>query len=239
MKEDKVVLKVEIWVELSKEEYEALVERARNEGYASTSEFVKEVLKRAAARAEARGSEVKEIAEGVSRRVERTISDLLNPYTGKIDEISRKISELIELLEAERGKEREVKETRETRGAGERRPLSAIDRLKDQRVVFSEDMRWLKAPEKFFEKLRREGALVIEVGEERIAVDKEFWEQFSKEVGSISVRSVEEASSLIGSFLGEGASRLFKKLARGGLLVYDEDSEEWVLRVQGMGPTSG
>ncbi|MCS7106769.1 MAG: hypothetical protein NZ902_01505 [Acidilobaceae archaeon] len=231
--EEKVVLKVE----LSREEYEALKAKARSEGYPLPSEYAREVLRRALGKGEARGLDVKEIADNVSKRVERTVADLLNPYTGKIDEISRRLSELIELLEVE--KEREAKEVKEPRELKERRPVSAIDRLKDQQVVFSEDMKWMKAPEKFFEKLRREGAMVVEVGEEKIAVDKDFWEQFKAEVESISVRSVEEASSLIGSYLGEGAGRLFKKLARAGLLVYDEDRGEWLLRVQGMGPASG
>ncbi|MCX8195620.1 MAG: hypothetical protein N3F67_00825 [Acidilobaceae archaeon] len=222
---ERVVLKIE----LSREEYEALKARARGEGYLLPSEYARELLRRALAKGEERAGEVnvKEIAEGISKRVERSITDLLNPFTGKIDEISRKISELIELMEAERERAKEVREP--AKEVKERRPLSAMERLKEQRAVFSEDMKWMKAPDKFFEKLKREGAHVIEVGEEKIAVHPEFWERFKEEVGSISVKSVDEASDLIGSYLGEEGAKLFKKLARSGLLVYDEDSGQWIL----------
>jgi len=152
--------------------------------------------------------------------------DILNPYTGKIDEITRRLAELRELLEEAR--EERVREVVE-------RPVRrapAIEKLKEQGVVFQEDVRWMKSPERFFEKLKREGAMVLSIGGERVAVDPGFWARFAEEVDKISVGDVEEAASLLEMSLGEAAGRLFRKMVKAGVAVYDEDQGIWVLNVQ-------
>lgn len=232
--EDKVIIKIE----LSRGEYEALKAISRREGYNLVSEYVKSVVKKALGERgeKVEGLSVKELSEAIGKRIERIVSDLMNPYTGKIDDISRKISDIITILESI---SQEKEKTAKTIVREAKKPITAIERLKSQGVVFSEDVQWMKSPEKFFEKLKKEGAIVLEYGSERIAIDSDLWESFREEVQSISVRDVDEASTLIESFLGESAGKLFRKLAKIGLLLYDEDNGVWVLRVQDIGPTSG
>ncbi|MEM1686030.1 MAG: hypothetical protein QXO93_05855 [Acidilobaceae archaeon] len=232
--EDKVIIKIE----LSRGEYEALKAISRREGYNLVSEYVKSVVKKALGERgeKVEGLSVKELSEAIGKRIERIVSDLMNPYTGKIDDISRKISDIITILESI---SQEKEKTAKTIVREAKKPITAIERLKSQGVVFSEDVQWMKSPEKFFEKLKKEGAIVLEYGGERIAIDPDLWESFREEVQSISIRDVDEASTLIESFLGESAGKLFRKLAKIGLLLYDEDNGVWVLRVQDIGPTSG
>ncbi|MEM1939027.1 MAG: hypothetical protein QXI24_04465 [Acidilobaceae archaeon] len=232
--EDKVIIKIE----LSRGEYEALKAISRREGYNLVSEYVKSVVKKALGERgeKVEGLSVKELSEAIGKRIERIVSDLMNPYTGKIDDISRKISDIITILESI---SQEKEKTAKTIVREAKKPITAIERLKSQGVVFSEDVQWMKSPEKFFEKLKKEGAIVLEYGGERIAIDPDLWESFREEVQSISVRDVDEASTLIESSLGESAGKLFRKLAKIGLLLYDEDNGVWVLRVQDIGPTSG
>ncbi|MEM4429285.1 MAG: hypothetical protein QXJ33_05550 [Acidilobaceae archaeon] len=232
--EDKVIIKIE----LSRGEYEALKAISRREGYNLVSEYVKSVVKKALGERgeKVEGLSVKELSEAIGKRIERIVSDLMNPYTGKIDDISRKISDIITILESI---SQEKEKTAKTIVREAKKPITAIERLKSQGVVFSEDVQWMKSPEKFFEKLKKEGAIVLEYGSERIAIDSDLWESFREEVQSISVRDVDEASTLIESSLGESAGKLFRKLAKIGLLLYDEDNGVWVLRVQDIGPTSG
>ncbi|MDM7274984.1 MAG: hypothetical protein P3X22_002515 [Thermoprotei archaeon] len=228
--EDKVVVKIE----LSKEDYEVLKAISKKEGYSLVPEYLKFIVKNIIEEgglARGEGLQVRELSESIGKRVERIVTDLLNPYTGKIDELSRKISELreiVESLEAERAK---PKPPTPTPPREPRKPVSAIDRLKDQGVVFQDDVRWMKSPDKFFDKLKKEGAVVLEVGGEKIAVDSDLWLSFKEELGKVSVSDLEEAASIIELSLGDAAGRLFRKLARAGLIVYDEDSGIWLSQV--------
>jgi hypothetical protein len=206
--------RVLVKIELTKSEYEALKAIARREGYSLVSEYLRDII---------RGVEQ---VDALARRLERVIVDILNPYTGKIDEITRRLAELRELLEEAR--EERVREVVE-------RPVRrapAIEKLKEQGVVFQEDVRWMKSPERFFEKLKREGAMVLSIGGERVALDPGFWARFAEEVDKISVGDVEEAASLLEMSLGEAAGRLFRKMVKAGVAVYDEDQGIWVLNVQ-------
>jgi len=220
--------RVSVRVELSRGEYEALKAIARREGYSLVSDYLRAVVRdliegKIGKPAPSGGEQVDVIA----RRLERTLVDILNPYTGKIDEILRRLSDVVELLE--RGEERARLPAREAREA-RRAPATAMGKLKEQGVVFQEDVQWMKSPEKFFEKLKKEGAVVIEVGGEKIAVDPDFWSTFEEELEKISVSSVDEAADLLEASLGEAAGKLFRKIARQGIAVYDEDEGVWVIR---------
>lgn len=228
--EEKVTLKIT----LTKEEYEALKALARGEGYLQVSDYAALLLRRAMARREA-GQQIdaRELSEAISKRLERTIVDLINPFTGKIDEISRRISELVDAIESKE----------EARAPQERAPErraqqpSAMGKLKEQGVVFKEEVSWMKSPERFFEKLKREGAIVVERGDEKIAIDPELWGRFMEEVSKMTAKDVEDAAELVNSYLGERAAKLFKKLVRLGIVVYDEDEQSWI--IQSIGPASG
>jgi hypothetical protein len=171
--------------------------------------------------------------DSLIKRVERTIQDLLNPFTGKIDEINRRLSEVIELLESEEAREspplpslRTPLPQERVEARASRRP-SAIDRLKEEGVVFEDDVKWMRSPSRFFHKLEREGAIVIDVQGEKVAVDPEFWRGFLDEVKSLQVSDLGEAASIIEDRLGPQAAKLFRRLVRAGLLHFNEESGSW------------
>jgi hypothetical protein len=88
----------------------------------------------------------------------------------------------------------------------------------------------MKSPERFFEKLKKEGAVVVSIGGERVALDPDFWARFEDEVGKIGVGDLEEAVGLLEVALGEAAGRLLRKMAKAGMAVYDEDMGMWILK---------
>jgi hypothetical protein len=224
-REDKVLVKVE----LSRGEYEALKAIARREGYSLVSDYLRGLARDVIEGRVGRGAGEGEQAEALARRLERIVVDLLNPYTGKIDEIARRLADLVELVErSEVEKPREV--SRERLKEVKRAPPTAIERLKEQGAVFQEDVQWMKSPERFFEKLKKEGAVVVSIGGERVALDPDFWARFEDEVGKISVGDLEEAVGLLEVALGEAAGRLLRKMAKAGMAVYDEDMGMWILK---------
>lgn len=167
----------------------------------------------------------------------KTIIDTINAYTGKIDEVNRKISHLIELIEdlaaRVQGLEEQIRsaphvvqqvkpeEKREVR-------KTAVDILKEQKMMFESDIaRKIKNRDAFFEKLRRSGAVVIELAKERVAVDPEFFRVFIEKVDKLTASS-EEA---IGKELSRDEGKLLKALMNSGLAYFDSTRKKWVIDV--------
>ena len=232
---------IKVW--LPDEYYIILREIAEKEGYETVPDLIISILS-----SYIKGSlrlpptEDKKSAEFIARRLERTVQDLLNPFTGKLDEIYRRLATIQELLEEigkqemiARREEEQIKKpisraAQAERASIARKGTSAIDRLREEGVVFQEDLKWLRAPDKFFQKLQREGAIVIELNGERIAIDNRFWEEFTAILPQIYVRDPEEASGLIESSMGKSvARRLFMKLLSAGYIYYDETLGHWRL----------
>jgi len=183
---------------------------------------------------EARGQQAQPAPESLVRRLERVIQDILNPYTAKLDEIYRRLGEIYELIESGSGERGPPPPSPPPVSRGEtasprqsRRGASAIDRLKEEGVFFEEDAKWLRAPERFFQKLEREGAIVLSIHGEHIAVDPDFWEGFLAELENLEVSSLEDAADILSERLGDKAGRLLEALARAGLAYFDETSGRW------------
>ncbi len=178
--------------------------------------------------------------EKTSKHEERSLKsiiDAVNAYTGKIDEMNRRLSHIIELLEdltariqnledevsnilrtAQQAKPEEKKEPRK----------SAIDILKDQKVMFESDIASkIRNRDAFFDKLRRSGAVVLELAKERVAVDPEFFEEFKKKVQNLSVSS-EDA---LQRELGKVEVKLLKVLMSSGVAYFDGVKKKWVIDV--------
>ena len=219
--------RVVIKVELDEDVYRKLLDRARSSGYALVVDYVRDLLYRVAEGGFGEGG-FDRVGEVIVKRVERVVSDLVNPFTGKIDEVSRRLAELIEKLESseEAAEKPSVDYGRVQRG---QHRMGALDRLKVQKVVFWDDVSWMKAPERLFMKLEREGAIVFEVSGEKVAVDRDFWDEFVRVVEGIGVRDPDESSILVASSLGDKAASLFKRLVKAGLAYYDEDLGHWVI----------
>lgn len=185
--------------------------------------------------------------EKLASRLERRIQDMINPWTAKIDSLSAKLAEAIERLEALEDRLKSLEEAVEAQrrqeqpppprapvqpAPGERaagrehhrgRRRSAIERLREQGVVFEHEVHWLRDRDAFFEKLRREGALVLDLGGERVAVDRGFWENFREKVEQLPTANDEEIRML----LTDTQYELFKRLKEAGLVYFDASRKAW------------
>ncbi len=181
------------------------------------------------------GGPLKTTGENIDKivaRVERRITDIINPFTSKVDELARRIAELQERIEEIEQALKEKEEAREQAVAipSREKPAyafhprkSAIARLKEQGAVYESELSWLKDADAFFEKLRREGAVILNLGDERIAVDKEFWERFLRKISEITTSNEDEIKIM----LRRQEYKLFKKLKEKGFVYFDGSTRKW------------
>jgi len=238
-------------VEFTVEEYRRLIDETKRRGYVLPRDLIRDIVidyLEHGGRVQGYSVQIDErkLAEAISKRLERTIADLINPFTAKIDDIQQRLADIIETVEASqkpiterhetgRAEHRTYNEARRAqwRGGEEQSQSGAIERLRQQKVVFGSDVSWMRAPDRFFRKLEREGAVVIDAGGERIAVDRGFWEEFKRSLAEVGIRDSDEASSLVEAMLGVKAGELFKKLVKAGLVYYNDEAGSWELAFEG------
>ncbi len=106
-----------------------------------------------------------------------------------------------------------------------RRRRTAIEWLHEQGVLFESELTRLRDRDAFFDKLRREGAVVIELPHERVAVDREFWEEFVRRIENLGTTREDEIRVL----LGDKMAKLFEKLKSAGIVYFDVKEGRWRL----------
>ena len=182
----------------------------------------------------AREVSVEDLVNKVLLRVERRVFDLINPYTSKIDELGRRIADLVERIEGLESKcasiEQQLTQLQkvgvEVKGIKERPRKSAIEILKEQKVIFESDLiKKIRNRDMFFNRLERDGAVIIQASGERIAVDPDFWSMFVRKVEDIKLRSEAEVKKR----LSKVEYRLFSKLKESALIYYNAVKGSWEL----------
>ncbi len=262
MEGDEVYVKVR----LTRGEYEALKALARRRGYPTVADLLADAARRLLESGEASLAaappqlDERRLAEAVASRLERRLVDLINPFTGKIDELGRRVAELVEAVESLQaggaagvGEERGYEEyeapqpprppraraaehyeherpERARRGRG-RGGGTALERLKSEGILVASRAPWIKDPDKFFSYLEREGVVVLDLGFDKVAVDPELWREFQEVVEALEIQDAEEAASAVEEKLGPAAGELFRLLVRSGKLYYDEDQGKWLLEL--------
>lgn len=246
-----------MFLKLDDEVYRKLEELARRYGLLSASEMVKMlVMKALASSSEGQDLALEHtkrthvLAEKLVTVVERRLLDKINPFTSKIDDVAKKLAAVIERLEIVEDRigelERKVKELEERlshskvherailhRSEGsERRETtkrrSILEILREQGVLFESDIASrIRDRDRFFAKLRKLGAIVLELKNERVAIDPEFWNGFIEKVQSISTSVEDEVSNT----LNEKEVRLFKALKESALIYFDRTTGRWKLLV--------
>ncbi len=228
-----------ITIELSDQDYEQLVKKAKEAGFSDVTQYVESLL---------RSSPPTQLAsididERVQKRLERVIQDILNPFTQKVDDMAKRLAAIEEAVEELRSQppqlrtqapsERPQAPARTAAVAEREQPQGskAIERLRRQGAVFEEEVSWLRAPDRFFARLEKEGAMVLELSNGKAAVDPEFWKRFLAELESTSLRDSRQVADKLSAVLGDRASQLFSALAKSGLVVYDEDEKKWKVRL--------
>ncbi len=235
---------------MDEETYKLLKKRAELKGYRLISDYLRNLIDSDLGESEntvglpGLAKEIDVILDKKISRIERLVADLLNPYTGKIDRMIVLLNELKEEIEQARlqtqaevsqAQSREYKVETE-----QRKPLvsyrrepppvqrkSAIERLKEEGAVFESDLGWLKRPDLFFSKLEREGAIVIESGEERVAIDPQFFEELKAKLKEINIPEAEAVERL----LRPQEARLFRLLVDSGHTYYDSVEGGWYVEL--------
>ncbi|MEM4035987.1 MAG: hypothetical protein QXU97_05205 [Fervidicoccaceae archaeon] len=229
-----------ITIKLSDEEYEILKKKAEERGLSSVTEYLLAIaretppISQRVARGEAQLIEQEQARLIAS--VERKIHDIINPYTAKIDELSRRIAAVIERLDelresVEISRRGEAPASRPAPARARRRGTSAIERLREDGVVFQSELTWLSNPPAFFDKLKREGAVVFRLGGEYVAVDQRFWEEFKSRLSKERGEKAEEVASRLPAKM----SRLFLKLSAEGLASYNKEARSWIIFEEPLG----
>ncbi|MCE4608402.1 MAG: hypothetical protein F7B61_05540 [Caldisphaeraceae archaeon] len=221
--------KVVIKVEIPEDDYKVLSKIAKSSGYSLTVDFIKDAILSLAESGEKNISK-REITEYISRRIEKVVQDLLNPFTQKIDSLSSRIAELEEMMESiGGGKEEHQYKHQPERETKPQKRRTALEVLKEQGIIFSESVQWLRSPEAYFKKLEAGGAVVLNIDDEKVAMDREYWERFKAKLETIAIREPKEVEDILVSEFGENASRLFEKLSKKGLVYYDDDLNFWLV----------
>lgn len=222
--------------------YRAILERASREGYKDPSEYLLHIIASAlSSQALDLGRFIEDLVARYASRSERKLSDILNAYTSKIEELASKIASLYEdfeeikskiqdiegrLQETERGGEKEAPVERQAQQAQARR-ATAIEILKQQKVFYESSIYGkIRNRDKFFQKLEREGAVIINTEKERIAVDKDFWESFTSKISRIRGDSEEAIRSVLSD---RKELELFERLKESANLIYDATEKRWKL----------
>ncbi len=229
-----------VTIRLSEEEYKKLQEEASRKGFNSVSEYVKKIIiEGAKAEAPLKPAEPRQETQVGASQLLRRLQDMINPFTAKVDELARNLAEMIERIEA---LDERLKRVEEILAKAPQQPLqpapapartrrgrlSAIERLKQEGVVFQRDLSWLNNPRAFFDKLRREGAIVIEVGGQYVAADPGFWDDFLKAVTRLGTDDPEEAERILGGKMAQ----LFRTLLDAGLIFYDQLEKRWIVSIE-------
>ncbi len=195
-------------------------------------------------------AEVKCVTPEELARFRRSVEDLLNPATGKLDGIRNQLATVIEVLEGivERIKDMDskvsklmssqqpqpeiqppqVKPVARAREAAQprRRRTSAIEILRDQKVMYEADIASkIKNRDAFFERLKRDGAVVLELSDQRVAVDPDYWREFTEKLRELRTNSEPEIEKV----LGRQGLQLLKALMRSTMAYYDAVNKKWEL----------
>ncbi|BCU70392.1 plasmid mobilization protein [Stygiolobus caldivivus] len=233
-----------IQIKLTDEEYRQLEDKARQEGYVLLSEYVRSVLLgRQTTVSNPISIDINnaDVINQITNKLERKIIDYINPFTSQIEELKRKIAELTEKIEELESNNKSIEKTEEKRTTAGSRILEtkreqqpqqpkkrSIERLQEEGIVFESELKSLRDPSAFFAKLEREGAKIIYLETERIAMSQDFYNKFLEDISTLNTSDLEEAASK----LDPKEAKLFRKLAREAFVIYDANSKGWRLTVQ-------
>ncbi|BFH73250.1 hypothetical protein SJAV_11940 [Sulfurisphaera javensis] len=225
-----------IYIKLTDEEYKELEERAKKEGYVLINDYIKSVLLSGSPTITTNNINVNDLVAQISSRLERKVQDLINPFTAQIEDLKRKIAEVVERIdeieakvEGQSSKEKEEQKPIQTqkkpayeqsKKEGEKK--TAIEILNQQGALFESELR-LKNADAFFNKLEREGARIIYTEKERIALSQEFFNKFLEKLKEIKTPDPAEAESK----LDQKEAKLFKRLVSEGLIIFDGETKSW------------
>ncbi len=190
------------------------------------------------------------------QRIVKSTSDTLNSYSRLLTDIRARLLDIMSMLDELNKRVTDLEsrlakyppespaevrphyartEARETYHERERvreRKASAIEILKRQKVMFEADIASkIKNRDAFFERLRRDGAIVLELNDQRIAVDPEYWSEFLQKLETLDSYSDDKMREV----LGVTGAELLKALYRDVKAYFDAIRKRWVVDLKELG----
>lgn len=218
---------------IDEETYRILRERAEKEGYLLVSDYLR-VLIENIVRGESRARE-QVFWEKLRSRIERLVQDMVNKQLEPVYKIRQQVVQIYEKLDMIEDRlkdiENQVKQLQAEkqqvamRTMLQRRPRkTGIQRLREEKVLFESSLRGLKYRDSFFKYLEREGAVIINLSAERVAVDPEFWEEFKHKLfEEIKTNNEDEIKKILSPLEYE----LFRRLRQDAIIYYDSIARKW------------
>jgi len=232
MSEEKRVREVKL--EIPGDLYIGLERLAREEGYSSVTEYLLSVIKSLITPS---GRVSLEDFSRLKVRFERYIQDEINKRFSVIDTMRSQIAELYERLDLIQQKLSELESliqsvyTQKAKPPGEvqeptraKKPYkTGIERLKEEKVVFESKLPSRVQRDRLFAYFEREGAVVLKLTRERIAVDPEYWREFKQKLLSLSTNVEDEVRNA----LGDKGFELWKALYSDNAIIFDSRARKW------------
>jgi len=215
-----------IVIEIDEDTYRKLVEKAEKEGYSVLSDYILYLLRRAVAgELEA---PVEAVAEKLKARIKRMVEDEMGRFLEMLNDLRTRIAELHErvedlAIEVENVK-KQVEELSATKTRQPQVRRTGIERLREEKVVFESSLPPKLSKDRFFSYLEREGAVVLKLSRERVAVDPEYWKEFKRKLFEEITTEEEETIKRI---LGSPGYELFRRLKDDSLIYYDSKQKKW------------
>ena len=208
---------------LNDDEYKQLEEKAKKEGYTLVSDYAKKVLLSPMPTQE---TLMNNIETEVTRKLERKIQDLLNPFTAQIVDLRKRTAEIIEKLDNMTGEENKKKEEEaQKEKSGEQKRggrKKAIEILEEQEIVFESELK-IRDPDPFFRRLELDGAKVLYLENERVAMTQKFYNDFIGKLKEIKTADPKETENK----LNDKQAKLFRKLVQEAMVYYDAEKQSW------------
>lgn len=216
-------------VELDEETYRALIDKALKEGYSIVSDYVVLLIKKDLQQPMGKPLDPDELFSKLKPKIERVVQDNTNRFMEIISDLRTKVAELYEKYE-------EIAESlRQARGEASGsygKPVvkpttrkTGIERLKEEKILFESSLPSRIQRDKFFSYLEREGAVVLNLSKERVAVDREYWDWFKNTVFNELTTDREDE---IKERLGGKGYELFARLKEDSLVIYDNKRRRWI-----------
>lgn len=168
------------------------------------------------------------------QRLLRSATDTINTYSSLLTELRDRLVEMHEVLENLGSKIDELPSKItiqqvpiEVPHEKAKEKITAIEILKRQKIIYEADIaKKIRNRDAFFDRLEREGAVVLSLKDQRVAIDEEFWSQFVSKVESLTT----DRDSEIAKVLDKQEAALLKKLSESAIAYYERSKKKWVIR---------
>jgi len=214
-----------IVLEIDEDTYKKIVNKAENEGFTTLTDYILMLIKREISYETVLN--IDELYEKLKTRIQRFIEDEMSKYVQLINENRAKIAELYEAIDQLKNSVEDLKKRIEQPVSYKARQTgrkTGIERLREEKVVFESKLPSYIRRDQFFNYLEREGAVVLKLSKERIAVEPSFWSEFKKKLFEEINFDDEEK---IKKILDNPGYELFRKLRDEALIYFDSKEKKW------------